>query len=42
LRAMFNDPLLVRVGNRMEPSARAEEVIKYLTPAWMRCLSPSA
>jgi LysR family transcriptional activator of mexEF-oprN operon len=33
LRAMFNDPLLVRVGNRMEPSARAEEVIKYLTPA---------
>ncbi|MFV3290051.1 LysR family transcriptional regulator [Pseudomonas sp. NY11955] len=33
LRAMFNDPLLVRVGNRMEPSARAQEVIKYLTPA---------
>lgn len=33
LRTMFNDPLLVRVGNRMEPSARAEEVIKYLTPA---------
>ena len=33
LRAMFNDPLLLRVGNRMEPSARAEEVIKYLTPA---------
>ena len=33
LRAMFNDPLLIRVGNRMEPSARAEEVIKYLTPA---------
>ncbi|MCE0873075.1 LysR family transcriptional regulator [Pseudomonas monteilii] len=33
LRAMFNDPLLIRVGNRMEPSVRAEEVIKYLTPA---------
>ena len=33
LRAMFNDPLLIRVGNRMEPSARAEEVIKHLTPA---------
>ncbi len=33
LRAMFNDPLLIRVGNRMEPTARAEEVIKYLTPA---------
>ncbi|MDM3889538.1 LysR substrate-binding domain-containing protein [Pseudomonas juntendi] len=33
LRAMFNDPLLIRVGNRMEPSARAQEVIKHLTPA---------
>ncbi|CAG8863408.1 HTH-type transcriptional regulator LeuO [Pseudomonas fluorescens] len=33
LRTMFNDPLLIRVGNRMEPSARAQEVIKYLTPA---------
>ncbi|MFF7065705.1 LysR substrate-binding domain-containing protein [Pseudomonas sp. NPDC008258] len=33
LRAMFNDPLLIRVGNRMEPSARAEEVIRHLTPA---------
>jgi len=33
LRTMFNDPLLVRVGNRMEPSARAAEVIKHLTPA---------
>ncbi|MFK0094563.1 LysR substrate-binding domain-containing protein [Pseudomonas sp. NPDC090592] len=33
LRAMFNDPLLIRVGNRMQPSARAEEVIKHLTPA---------
>ncbi|WP_079228115.1 LysR substrate-binding domain-containing protein [Pseudomonas putida] len=33
LRTMFNDPLLIRVGNRMEPSARAAEVIKHLTPA---------
>ncbi|WP_369991951.1 LysR substrate-binding domain-containing protein [Pseudomonas xanthosomatis] len=33
LRVMFNDPLLIRVGNRMEPSARAAEVIKHLTPA---------
>lgn len=33
LRTMFNDPLLIRVGNRMEPSARVEEVIKHLTPA---------
>jgi LysR family transcriptional activator of mexEF-oprN operon len=33
LRTMFDDPLLIRVGNRMEPSARAAEVIKHLTPA---------
>ncbi|WP_449433059.1 LysR family transcriptional regulator [Pseudomonas putida] len=33
LRTMFNDPLLIRVGNRMEPSIRAAEVIKHLTPA---------
>lgn len=33
LRALFNDPLFVRVGNRMEPSARALEAFEYLTPA---------
>lgn len=33
LRALFNDPLFVRVGNRMEPSARALEASEYLTPA---------
>ncbi|WP_419736726.1 LysR substrate-binding domain-containing protein [Pseudomonas sp. COR18] len=33
LRAMFNDPLFIRVGHRMEPTARAEELIQYLSPA---------
>ncbi|MEN4825659.1 LysR substrate-binding domain-containing protein [Pseudomonas sp. P39-UII1] len=33
LRALFNDPLFVRVGNRMEPSARALEALEYLSPA---------
>ncbi|MCY1391173.1 Nodulation protein D 2 [compost metagenome] len=33
LRAMFNDPLLIRVGHRMEPTARAEELIRHLSPA---------
>ena len=33
LRAMFNDPLFIRVGHRMEPTARAEELFRYLSPA---------
>lgn len=33
LRALFNDPLFIRVGHRMEPTARAEELIKHLSPA---------
>ncbi|PTQ72335.1 LysR family transcriptional regulator [Pseudomonas sp. GV071] len=33
LRAMFNDPLFIRVGRRMEPTARAEELIQHLSPA---------
>ncbi|KPA88558.1 MULTISPECIES: LysR family transcriptional regulator [Pseudomonas] len=33
LRTMFNDPLFIRVGHRMEPTARAEELIQYLSPA---------
>ncbi|MFL6611343.1 MAG: LysR substrate-binding domain-containing protein [Pseudomonas sp.] len=33
LRAMFNDPLFIRVGHRMEPTARAEEIIQHLSPA---------
>jgi LysR family transcriptional activator of mexEF-oprN operon len=33
LRAMFDDPLLIRVGHRMEPTARAEEIIQHLSPA---------
>lgn len=33
LRDLFNDPLFVRVGSRMEPTARANEIIHYLSPA---------
>jgi LysR family transcriptional activator of mexEF-oprN operon len=33
LRTLFNDPLFVRVGHRMEPTARAEEIIRHLSPA---------
>ncbi|MFJ4192576.1 LysR family transcriptional regulator [Pseudomonas sp. NPDC089534] len=33
LRALFNDPLFIRVGHRMEPTARANEIIHYLSPA---------
>lgn len=33
LRTMFNDPLSIRVGHRMELTARAEELIQYLSPA---------
>ncbi|TDV50274.1 LysR family transcriptional regulator [Pseudomonas graminis] len=33
LRALFNDPLFIRVGNRMEPTARANEIIHHLSPA---------
>jgi len=33
LRTLFNDPLFVRIGHRMEPTARAEEIIKHLSPA---------
>jgi len=33
LRALFNDPLFIRVGHRMEPTARAHEIIHHLSPA---------
>jgi LysR family transcriptional activator of mexEF-oprN operon len=33
LRTLFNDPLFVRVGHRMEPTSRAEEIIRHLGPA---------
>ncbi|QXI31137.1 LysR family transcriptional regulator [Pseudomonas vanderleydeniana] len=33
LRARFNDPLFIRVGHRMEPTARANEIIHHLSPA---------
>ncbi|WP_397448765.1 LysR substrate-binding domain-containing protein [Pseudomonas sp. NA-150] len=33
LRALLNDPLFIRVGHRMEPTARALEIIQYLSPA---------
>ncbi|WP_277963999.1 LysR family transcriptional regulator [Pseudomonas sp. RIT-To-2] len=33
LRTQFNDPLFVRVGHRMEPTRRAEEIIRHLSPA---------
>ncbi|MFP3847935.1 LysR substrate-binding domain-containing protein [Pseudomonas sp. W5-01] len=33
LRGLFNDPLFIRVGNRMEPTARASEIIHHLSPA---------
>jgi len=33
LRTLMNDPLFVRVGHRMEPTARALEIIQHLSPA---------
>src|SRR5476649_2788777 len=33
LRTLFNDPLFIRVGHRMEPTARAQEIIAHLSPA---------
>ncbi len=33
LRLMFNDPLFIRSGRVMEPTARAEEIFSNLTPA---------
>nr|WP_172689846.1 LysR substrate-binding domain-containing protein [Pseudomonas fluorescens]ASI38107.1 Putative LysR family transcriptional regulator TtgS [Pseudomonas fluorescens]AWH58704.1 Putative LysR family transcriptional regulator TtgS [Pseudomonas fluorescens] len=33
LRDLFNDPLFIRVGNRMEPTARANEIIQHLSQA---------
>jgi LysR family transcriptional activator of mexEF-oprN operon len=33
LRVLFNDPLFIRIGHRMEPTARAEEIILHLSPA---------
>ncbi|MGE8359912.1 LysR family transcriptional regulator [Pseudomonas sp.] len=33
LRSLFNDPLFIRVGRAMEPTARAEEIHARLTPA---------
>jgi LysR family transcriptional activator of mexEF-oprN operon len=33
LRTLFNDPLFIRVGHRMEPTRRAQEIIRHLSPA---------
>ncbi len=33
LRTLFDDPLFVRTGRHMEPTARAEEIFKHLAPA---------
>jgi LysR family transcriptional activator of mexEF-oprN operon len=33
LRSLFNDELFIRVGHRMEPTARAHEIIQHLSPA---------
>ncbi|WP_247841612.1 LysR family transcriptional regulator [Pseudomonas sp. MWU12-3103b] len=33
LRILFNDPLLVSIGRRMEPTARAHEILQNLVPA---------
>lgn len=33
LRALLNDPLFIRVGHRMEPTARAHEILRHLSPA---------
>ncbi|WP_409290083.1 LysR family transcriptional regulator [Pseudomonas sp. KCJK8927] len=33
LRSLFNDPLFIRSGRLMEPTARAEEIYTLLTPA---------
>ena len=33
LRNLFNDPLFVRSGRSMEPTARAREIFALLTPA---------
>ncbi|BAP45900.1 LysR substrate-binding domain-containing protein [Pseudomonas sp. 21LCFQ02] len=33
LRNLLGDPLFVRVGHRMEPTARAHEILRHLTPA---------
>ncbi|AOE83206.1 LysR substrate-binding domain-containing protein [Pseudomonas sp. TCU-HL1] len=33
LRGLFNDPLFVRIGHRMEPNARAEQIYQHLSPA---------
>ena len=33
LRALFDDPLFVRTGRSMEPTARAQEIARLLSPA---------
>ena len=33
LRTLFDDPLFVRTGRSMEPSARAQEIFALLSPA---------
>lgn len=33
LRTLFDDPLFIRAGRHMEPTARAEEIFKHLSPA---------
>ena len=36
LRDQFGDPLFIRVGRRMEPTARAEDINRHLQPALMQ------
>lgn len=33
LRTLFDDPLFVRTGRSMEPTARAQEIFAHLSPA---------
>ena len=42
LRALFDDPLFVRTGRSMEPTARALDIAQLLSPRWTRSPPPSA
>jgi LysR family transcriptional activator of mexEF-oprN operon len=42
LRSLFDDPLFVRTGRSMEPSARAVEIFALLSRPWIRFPPPSA
>lgn len=42
LRTLFDDPLFVRTGRSMEPSARAVEIFALLSPRWTPSPPPSA